>query len=43
VEAKLLQTAASLRTFFLLVVSAEALKSLIAFLGYWSSPEPINI
>jgi hypothetical protein len=36
VEAKLLQTAASLRTFFLLVVSAEALKSLDAFLGYRS-------
>jgi len=36
VEAKLLQTAASLRTFFVLVISAEALKSLVAFLCYWS-------
>jgi phosphoribosyl-dephospho-CoA transferase len=34
VEAKLLQTAASLRTFFVLVISAEALKSLVAFLGH---------
>ena len=42
-EAKLLQTAASLRTFFVLVISPEALKSLVAFLGYWFSPEPINI
>jgi hypothetical protein len=33
VEAKLLQTAATLRTFFALVISAEALKSLVAFLG----------
>ena len=33
-EAKLLQTAASLRTFFVWVISAEALKSLVAFLGY---------
>ena len=33
-EAKLLQTAASLRTFFVLVMSAEALESLVAFLGY---------
>jgi hypothetical protein len=34
VEAKPLQTAASLRTFFVFVISAEALKSLVAFLGY---------
>ena len=33
VEAKLLQTAASLRTSFALVISAEALKSLVALLG----------
>jgi hypothetical protein len=33
-EAKLLQTAASLRTFFVWVISARALKSLVAFLGY---------
>jgi hypothetical protein len=30
VEAKLLQTAASLRTFFVLVISTQALKSLVA-------------
>jgi hypothetical protein len=40
---KLLQTAASLRTFFVFAISAEALKSLVAFLGYRSSPELINI
>jgi hypothetical protein len=34
VEAKLLQTAASLRTFSVLVISARALKSLVPFLGY---------
>jgi hypothetical protein len=34
VEAKLLQTAASLRTFSLLVISARALKSLVPFLGF---------
>jgi hypothetical protein len=33
VEAKLLQTAASLRTFFVLVMFAETLESLVAFLG----------
>jgi len=33
VEAKLLQTAASLHTFFVLVISAEALKSLSRFWG----------
>ena len=36
-EAKLLQTAASLRTFFVLVISAEALKSLVAFLEVFLS------
>jgi hypothetical protein len=34
VEAKLLQSAASLRTLFVLVISARALKSLVPFLGY---------
>jgi hypothetical protein len=34
VEAKLLQTAASLRTRFVLVFFAETLESLVAFLGY---------
>ena len=33
VEAKLLQTAASLRTFFVLVVFVETLESIVAFLG----------
>jgi hypothetical protein len=33
VEAKLLQTAASLHTFFVLVMSAETLESLSRFLG----------
>jgi hypothetical protein len=33
-ETKLLQTAASLRTFFWWVICPEALKSLVAFLGY---------
>ena len=45
VEAKLLQTAASLRTFFVLVISAETLKSLIAFVGFFERrmPEYQNI
>jgi hypothetical protein len=37
VEAKLLQTAASLRTFFVLVISAEPVKSLVGFLGVFLS------
>jgi hypothetical protein len=38
VKAKLLQTTASLHTFFVLVISAEALKSLVALLAYHSCP-----
>jgi hypothetical protein len=40
VEAKLLQIAASLRTLFLLVMSAEALKSLALFCGIGLGQNP---
>ena len=43
VEAKLLQIAASLRTLFALVISCEALKSLVAFLGHKPGFDPFMV
>jgi hypothetical protein len=43
VEAKLLQTAASLDTLFVLVISAEALKPLVAFLELGMPKNPCKI
>jgi hypothetical protein len=43
VKAKLLQTAAHLRTVFVLVVSAEALKSLVAFPGHNPRFDPFMV
>ena len=42
-EAKLLQIAASLRTRFVLVISAEALKWLLAFLGHNPRFDPFTV
>jgi hypothetical protein len=42
-EAKLLQIAASLRTRFVLVISAEALKWLLAFLGHSPRFDPLTV